>query len=202
MGFFSLIGNLFASLMQVTSDCEIKPRRRTPTQRQHPSEEKNTNDFKSTFILPAAAQLQRQELNKHTDAETSQSTQNTQMHTSWKDDIFSKVQGLEKRGRVRCMGKMPKCKKSKVSLSKHEELSHRVNYLENLLTSFVSAVQNRLPGEEFNDIARQVADTSRARDHLNSPSSSSNEDSEYDEIIRKRLLCPWRLNMHMILWNL
>jgi hypothetical protein len=42
----------------------------------------------------------------------------------WKDDIYSKVKGYDKRGeqrgRVRCIGKIPKPKKFKASLSENQ----------------------------------------------------------------------------------
>ncbi|XP_057444040.1 uncharacterized protein LOC130736214 [Lotus japonicus] len=126
----------------------------------------------------------REELKKHNEAETSQSTQNTQRHTSWNEDIFSKVQGLDKRGRIRCMGKIPKCKKIKASSSENEELRDRMKHMENLLTNVLTLIQNRLPGEDLNermDAARRVSDASSAPNHLNSPSSNANEDDEYDE---------------------
>ncbi|XP_057420583.1 uncharacterized protein LOC130714677 [Lotus japonicus] len=127
---------------------------------------------------------EKEELKKHDEAETSQSTQNTQRHTSWKEDIFSKVQGLDKRGRIRCMGKIPKCKKTKASSSENEELRDRMKHMENLLVNVLTLIQNRLPGEDLNelvDAARRVSDASSAPNHLNSPSSNANEDDEYDE---------------------
>ena len=78
---------------------------------------------------------------------------------SWKEDIYSQVQGLEKRGRVRCMGKIPKCKKSRVSLSENKELRDQMKHMQNMLTNVLTFIQNRFPGEDLNDIiqaARQV----------------------------------------------
>ncbi|XP_057417302.1 uncharacterized protein LOC130711622 isoform X2 [Lotus japonicus] len=135
-----------------------------------------------TIVNEKAARV-IEELKKHDEAETSQSTQNTQRHTSWKEDIFSKVQGLDKRGRIRCMGKIPKCKKTKASSSENEELRDRMKHMENLLANVLTLIQNRLPGEDLNelvDAARRVSDASSASNHLNSPSSNANEDDEYD----------------------
>ena len=69
------------------------------------------------------------------------------------------VQGLDKRGRVRCIGKFQKCKKSKVFLAENEELCDRMKNMENLLTSVLALIQNRLSGEDLNGImeaARRV----------------------------------------------
>ena len=41
------------------------------------------------------------------EAESSQNLQSTQDSTDWTNDIYSKVKGPEKRGRVRCLGKLP-----------------------------------------------------------------------------------------------
>jgi hypothetical protein len=55
----------------------------------------------------------QEKLNKYdNEAGTSQSVQEIQSHMPWKDDIYSKVKGPEKRGRARCIGKIPKPKKT------------------------------------------------------------------------------------------
>ena len=57
------------------------------------------------------------------------------------------------------MGKIPKCKKSKVSLSENEELRDQMKHMQNLLKSVLSLIKDRFPGEDLNDIidaARQV----------------------------------------------
>nr|XP_027186858.1 uncharacterized protein LOC105851333 [Cicer arietinum] len=115
---------------------------------------------------------------------TSQSLQNTQGSVSWKYDLFSQVQGPSKKGHVRCMGKFPKSKISKVSMSENEELRDRVNHMENLLANIMTLIQNRFSGEDVNDIiqaARQIPDASSAPNNLNSPSSNNNEDNEKGE---------------------
>ncbi|KAL6566216.1 hypothetical protein OROGR_001831 [Orobanche gracilis] len=70
-------------------------------------------------------------------------------------------------------------------LKKHdEELRGQMNHMQTLLTNVLSLIQNRFPGQDVNDIidaARLVQDASSARNHLNSTSSNSNEDSEYGE---------------------
>ena len=113
-------------------------------------------------ILPTVCNfvLFQEELKKHSnEAETSQSSQNKQDSMSWKDDIFFKVQGAAKKGRVRCMGKFPKSKKSKVDLSENEELRNRVKTMEGLLANVMTLIQSRFFGEDVNEIiqvARQV----------------------------------------------
>jgi hypothetical protein len=51
---------------------------------------------------------------------------------SWKDDIFSKVQRATKKGRVWCMGQLPKSIKSNVYLSENKEQRDRVKTIEGL----------------------------------------------------------------------
>ncbi|XP_073222814.1 uncharacterized protein [Cicer arietinum] len=97
---------------------------------------------------------------------------------SWKDDIFYQVQGPDKNGRVRCLGKIPHSKKSKVCASENEELRERVKNMENLLANVMTLIQNRFSGADVNDIiqaARQVPDATSAQNHLNSLSPNNNE---------------------------
>ncbi|XP_073224493.1 uncharacterized protein [Cicer arietinum] len=112
-----------------------------------------------TIVNEKAARL-IEELKKHSnEAETSQSTQDTQGSMSWKDDIFYQVQVPDKNERVRCMGKIPHSIKSKVCASDNEELRERVKNMENLLANVMTLIQNRFSGEYVNDIiqaARQV----------------------------------------------
>ncbi|XP_058783972.1 uncharacterized protein LOC131658723 [Vicia villosa] len=64
-----------------------------------------------------------EKLNKHNnEAETSQSVQKIQSHMPWKDDIYSQVKGSEKRGHKRCIGNIPKPKKSKAFCPKIKSL--------------------------------------------------------------------------------
>lgn len=113
----------------------------------------------------------QEELNKHdNEAGTSQSVQEIQSHMPWKDDIYSQVQGPEKKGRVRCMGKIPKPKKLKASLSENQELRDKVKKMEEkhkqmeekqestnaVLANVLSLIQNRFDGEDVNEILRAV----------------------------------------------
>ncbi|XP_073224848.1 uncharacterized protein [Cicer arietinum] len=137
-----------------------------------------------TIVNEKAARL-IEELKKHNnEAGTSQSTQDTQGSMSWKDDIFYQVQGPDKNGRVRCMGKIPHSKKSKVCASENEELRERVKNMENLLANVMTLIQNRFSGADVNDIiqaARQVPDATSAQNHLNSLSPNNNENNENGE---------------------
>nr|XP_027186215.1 uncharacterized protein LOC101489388 isoform X1 [Cicer arietinum] len=137
-----------------------------------------------TIVNEKAAKL-IEELKKHNnEAGTSQSTQDTQGSMSWKDDIFYQVQGPDKNGRVRCMGKIPHSKKSKVCASENEELRERVKNMENLLANVMTLIQNRFSGADVNDIiqaARQVPDATSAQNHLNSLSPNNNENNENGE---------------------
>ncbi|CAJ2642143.1 unnamed protein product [Trifolium pratense] len=128
-----------------------------------------------------------EELNKHdNEAGTSQSVQEIQSHMPWNDDIYSKVQGPEKRGQVRCMGKIPKPKKLKASLSENQELRDKVKQMQEqqnntnaVLVNVLSLIQNRFSGEDVNDIlraARQVSDASSSPNQTDSPSPYTNED--------------------------
>lgn len=139
-----------------------------------------TRTRKDGSIVNEKAARMIEEIKKHcNEAGTSQSTQNKQGSMSWKDDIFSKVQGAAKKGRVRCMGKLPKSKKSKVVLSENEELRDRVKTMEGLLANVMTLIQSRFSGEDVNEIiqaARQVTDASSVPNPLNSPSPSTGID--------------------------
>ncbi|XP_045826661.1 uncharacterized protein LOC123918622 isoform X3 [Trifolium pratense] len=129
----------------------------------------------------------QEELKKHdNEVETSQSVQEIQSHMPWMDDIYSKVQGPEKRGPVRCMGKIPKPKKLKASLSENQELRDKVKQMQEqqnntnaVLVNVLSLIQNRFSGEDVNDIlraARQVTDSSSSPNQTDSPNPYTNED--------------------------
>ncbi|XP_045795626.1 uncharacterized protein LOC123890122 [Trifolium pratense] len=100
--------------------------------------------------------------------------------------IYSKVQGPEKRGPVCCMGKIPKTKKLKASLSENQELRDKVKQMQEqqnntnaVLVNVLSLIQNRFSGEDVNDIlraARQVTDSSSSPNQTDSPNPYTNED--------------------------
>ncbi|KAK2360761.1 hypothetical protein QL285_085991 [Trifolium repens] len=132
-----------------------------------------------------------EKLNKYdNETGTSQSVEEIQSDMSWKDDIYSKVKGTEKRGeqrgRLRCIGKIPKPKKLKVYLAENQELRDKVKQMEKkqnstdaVLANVLSLIQNRFVGEDVNEIlraARQVTNASNAPDQTDSPSSCTDED--------------------------
>jgi hypothetical protein len=109
----------------------------------------------------------QEKLNKYdNEAGTSQSVQEIQSHMPWKDDMYSKVKGPEKRGQARFIGKIPKPKKLKASLFENQELRDKLKQMEKeqdstnaVLANVLSLIQNRFAGEDVNDIlraARQV----------------------------------------------
>ncbi|KAK2419098.1 hypothetical protein QL285_041229 [Trifolium repens] len=132
-----------------------------------------------------------EKLNKYdNETGTSQSVEEIQSDMPWKDDIYSKVKGTEKRGeqrgRLRCIGKIPKPKKLKVYLAENQELRDKVKQMEKkqnstdaVLANVLSLIQNRFVGEDVNEIlraARQVTNASNAPDQTDSPSSCTDED--------------------------
>jgi hypothetical protein len=90
-----------------------------------------------------------------------------------KVDIYSQVKGPEKRGRVHCIGNIPKPKKTKASLSEYQELRDELKKmrvsLEKMresqgktnmfMANMMSVIQNRLSQEDLNVLlqaAKQV----------------------------------------------
>ncbi|KAG5012661.1 hypothetical protein JHK82_024808 [Glycine max] len=71
--------------------------------------------------------------------ESSQNLQSTQDSTDWTNDIYSKVKGPEKRGRVRCLGKLP----HQASSSQSSYTNNRIQKLENLLGNLVAVLKVR-----------------------------------------------------------
>ncbi|KAL5131331.1 hypothetical protein HKD37_12G034235 [Glycine soja] len=74
---------------------------------------------------------------KMVEAESSQNLQSTQDSTNWTNDIYSKVKGLEKRGCVRCLGKLP----HQASSSQSSYTNNRIQKLENLLGNLVAVLK-------------------------------------------------------------
>ena len=73
------------------------------------------------------------------EAESLQNLQSTQDSTDWTNDIYSKVKGPEKRGRVRCLGKLP----HQASSSQSSYTNNRIQKLENLLGNLVAVLKVR-----------------------------------------------------------
>ncbi|KAH1199177.1 hypothetical protein GmHk_18G052603 [Glycine max] len=76
---------------------------------------------------------------KMVEAESSQNLQSTQDSTNWTNDIYSKVKGPKKRGRVRYLGKLP----HQASSSQSSYTNNRIQKLENLLGNFVAMLKVR-----------------------------------------------------------
>ncbi|KAH1233398.1 hypothetical protein GmHk_09G025855 [Glycine max] len=68
---------------------------------------------------------------KMVEEESSQNLQSTQDSTNWTNDIYSKVKGLEKRGRVCCLGKLP-----------HQASSSQSSYANNIIQKFENLLEN------------------------------------------------------------
>ena len=67
------------------------------------------------------------------EAESSQNLQSIQDSINWTNDTYSKVKGPEKRGHVRCLGKLP----HHASSSQSSCANNRIKKLENLLGNLV-----------------------------------------------------------------
>ncbi|KAH1264415.1 hypothetical protein GmHk_01G000340 [Glycine max] len=76
---------------------------------------------------------------KMVEAESLQNLQSTQDSTNWTNDIYSKVKGPEKRGRVCCLGKLP----HQASSSQSSYANNRIQKLENLLGNLVAVLKVR-----------------------------------------------------------
>ncbi|XP_058769401.1 uncharacterized protein LOC131643261 isoform X8 [Vicia villosa] len=96
------------------------------------------------------------ELKKHmVEASSSRTPQIPQDSTNWANDIYSKVRGPEKRGSVRCLGKVPRLSNT---LSRNPNVENRVVKLENLLGNLVSVLQTRFSADkQINDVLQAIA---------------------------------------------
>ncbi|KAK7285061.1 hypothetical protein RJT34_19819 [Clitoria ternatea] len=74
----------------------------------------------------------------------------------WKNDIYAKVKGPERRGRVRCLGKLPRQASSSVT-SQSSNAEIRLQKLENLFGNLVSVLQTRFSEDsQINSILQAV----------------------------------------------
>ncbi|KAH1221915.1 hypothetical protein GmHk_12G035224 [Glycine max] len=90
-----------------------------------------------TNNLPRRIHEMDERKKKMVEAESSQNLQSTQDSTNWTNDIYSKVKGPEKRGRVRCLGKLP----HQASSSQSSYANNRIQKLENLLGNLVAVLK-------------------------------------------------------------
>ncbi|GAU36126.1 hypothetical protein TSUD_292860 [Trifolium subterraneum] len=92
------------------------------------------------------------ELKKHMGEATPQTTQDS---TNWQNDVYSKVRGPERRGAVRCLGKVPRPSNA---LVQRANVENRVHKLENLLGNLVSVLQTRFSADQqINDVLQAIA---------------------------------------------
>ncbi|GLT83468.1 hypothetical protein SLE2022_017560 [Rubroshorea leprosula] len=82
--------------------------------------------------------------------------------TSWQDDIFSKVKGYYKKGRVRCLGKVPTSKKSIPSTSTNSNVEQRLSEVENMLSGLMQLMKPRFPDENITDILQATNELAAA----------------------------------------
>ncbi|XP_058766877.1 uncharacterized protein LOC131640500 isoform X4 [Vicia villosa] len=115
----------------------------------------DTRTRKDGSIVTESAAYVIEELKKHMVEEegSSHDSQATKDSTSWKNDSYSKVKGPEKRGRVRCLGKLPR------HASSSSNADNRVATLENLLGNLVSVLQMRFSEDpQVNEVLRAIAE--------------------------------------------
>ncbi|GLU15633.1 hypothetical protein SLE2022_321060 [Rubroshorea leprosula] len=82
--------------------------------------------------------------------------------TSWQNDIFSKVKGSDKKGRVRCLGKVPTSKKSIPSTSTNSNVEQRLSEVENMLSGLMQLMKARFPNESITDILQAANELAAA----------------------------------------
>ncbi|KAH1264414.1 hypothetical protein GmHk_01G000340 [Glycine max] len=100
----------------------------------------DTRTRKDGSIVTEKAAIVIDELKKKmVEAESLQNLQSTQDSTNWTNDIYSKVKGPEKRGRVCCLGKLP----HQASSSQSSYANNRIQKLENLLGNLVAVLKVR-----------------------------------------------------------
>eukprot|EP00256_Glycine_max_P059368 XP_014627822.1 uncharacterized protein LOC106794189 [Glycine max] len=128
----------------------------------------DTRTRKDGSIITEKAAIVIDELkNKMVEAESSQNLQSTQDSTDWTNDIYSKVKGPEKRGRVRCLGKLP----HQASSSQSSYTNNRIQKLENLLGNLVAVLKVRFAEDpQINQVLEAIdqevpTNDSTSKDH-------------------------------------
>ncbi|XP_004490164.1 uncharacterized protein [Cicer arietinum] len=116
------------------------------------------------------------ELKKHmAEATSSQTPQTIQESTNWENDVYSKVKGSERRGTVRCLGKVPR--HSNASSSQSSNVENRLHKLENLLGNLVSVLQTRFSADQqINDVLQAIAQ--EVPDAPSTPNDSMSNDQQ------------------------
>ncbi|KAK2421147.1 hypothetical protein QL285_031804 [Trifolium repens] len=103
-------------------------------------------------------------------------SQFTQDSTNWKNDTYSKVKGPERRGRVRCLGRLPKHARSSVS-SQPTNSEVRLQKVESLLGNLVSVLQTRFSEDPhinavLQAVAQEVPDVANGSIGINQQTTS------------------------------
>ncbi|KAK2441284.1 hypothetical protein QL285_012603 [Trifolium repens] len=117
------------------------------------------------------------ELKKHiAEADNLDYSQFTHDSTNWKNDTYSKVKGPERRGRVRCLGRLPKHARSSVS-SQPTNSEDRLQKVESLLGNFVSVLQTRFSEDPhinavLQAVAQEVPDVANGSIGINQQTTS------------------------------
>jgi len=87
------------------------------------------------------------------EAGSSHNPQTIEDSSNWKNDIFSKVKGPEKRRRVRCLGKVSR------HPSSSSNANTRVKKLESLFGNLVSILQVRFSEDpQMNEVLQAVSE--------------------------------------------
>ncbi|GKU89600.1 hypothetical protein SLEP1_g3723 [Rubroshorea leprosula] len=98
-------------------------------------------------------------------SESISSTNALKETTSWQDDVFSKVKGSDKKGRVRCLRKVLTSKKSIPSTVANYNVEERLSEVENMLSGLMQLMKARFSDENITDIL-QVANQLSAVNRL------------------------------------
>lgn len=91
------------------------------------------------------------------EVENSENFQVTEDSTNWMNDTYSKVKGPERRGRVRCLGKLPRHASSNIS-SQRTNSEDRLQKVESVLGNLVAVLQMRFSDDpQINAVLQAVA---------------------------------------------
>ncbi|XP_024634138.1 uncharacterized protein [Medicago truncatula] len=117
-----------------------------------------TRTRKDGSIVTEKAASTIEELKKHmAEVENSENFQVTEDSTNWMNDTYSKVKGPERRGRVRCLGKLPRHASSNIS-SQRTNSEDRLQKVESVLGNLVAVLQMRFSDDpQINAVLQAVA---------------------------------------------
>ncbi|GLT34127.1 hypothetical protein SLA2020_086650 [Shorea laevis] len=69
--------------------------------------------------------------------------ENTLSTESWEDDLYSKVKGIDKGGRVRCMGMI--AKSLKTTMPGVDKLKEQLEFMARVLNDFLTGIKEQFP---------------------------------------------------------